>query len=166
MEPVLQVALDFLNLNRALKVAEEAVAGGVDWLEAGTPLIKSEGLDSIRELRKKFPRATIVADMKIMDVGRMESEAAAKAGANIVCVLGAASDATIRECVYCCLAFCQFNIINFDRDFCCKIEYNFPFTICRIRDFNHSFAVTPDYHVIIKYVTNPAPIPPIREASL
>ena len=99
MKPVLQVALDFLNLKRALGVAEEAVAGGVDWLEAGTPLIKSEGLDAVRELRKKFPQATIVADMKIMDVGRIETEAAAKAGANIVCVLAAASDSTIRECV-------------------------------------------------------------------
>ncbi len=99
MEPVLQVALDFLNLSRALRIAEEAAAGGVDWLEAGTPLIKSEGLDSIRGLRKRFPTATIVADMKIMDVGRIEAEAAAKAGANVVCVLGAASDATIRECV-------------------------------------------------------------------
>ncbi|MCQ9208309.1 MAG: orotidine 5'-phosphate decarboxylase [Omnitrophica bacterium] len=99
MQPVLQVALDFLNLNRALKVAEEALSGGVDWLEAGTPLIKSEGLDVIRELRKRFPNATIVADMKIMDAGRTETEAAAKAGANIVCVLACASDSTIRECV-------------------------------------------------------------------
>jgi 3-hexulose-6-phosphate synthase/6-phospho-3-hexuloisomerase len=99
MKPILQLALDFLNLNRALKVAQEAVKGGVDWLEAGTPLIKSEGLDAIRKLRKKFPRKVIVADMKIMDVGRIETEAAAKAGADIVCVLGLASDSTIRECV-------------------------------------------------------------------
>jgi 3-hexulose-6-phosphate synthase/6-phospho-3-hexuloisomerase len=99
MKPVLQLALDFLNLKRAIRVAEEALQGGVDWLEAGTPLIKSEGLDAIRQLRKKFPQATIVADMKIMDVGRIETEAAAKAGANIVCVLACASDSTIRECV-------------------------------------------------------------------
>lgn len=99
MKPILQVALDFLNLSRALKVAEEAVKGGVDWLEAGTPLIKSEGLDAIRQLRKKFPKTTIVADMKTMDVGRIETEAAAKAGADIISVLAAASDSTIRECV-------------------------------------------------------------------
>ena len=99
MKPVLQLALDFVDLKRALKVAREAVAGGMDWLEAGTPLIKSEGLDAVRALRKEFPRQTIVADMKIMDAGRVEVEAAAKAGANIVDVLGAASDATIRECI-------------------------------------------------------------------
>jgi len=99
MKPVLQIALDFVNLSRALKAAEEAVAGGVDWLEAGTPLIKSEGLDAVRALRNHFPDSVIVADLKTMDAGRVEVETAAKAGANIAGVLGVASDATIRECI-------------------------------------------------------------------
>ena len=99
MKPLLQLALDFVDLPRALKVAEEAVAGGVDWLEAGTPLIKSEGLQAVRELRDRWPQLTIVADMKTMDAGRTEVEYAAKAGAQVVGVLGAASDATIRECI-------------------------------------------------------------------
>jgi 3-hexulose-6-phosphate synthase/6-phospho-3-hexuloisomerase len=99
MKPVLQLALDFVDLKRALKSAQAGIAGGVDWLEAGTPLIKSEGLQAIRELRKLFPNITIVADMKIMDAGRIEVETAAKAGANIVDVLGASSDATVRECI-------------------------------------------------------------------
>jgi 3-hexulose-6-phosphate synthase/6-phospho-3-hexuloisomerase len=99
MKPILQLALDFVDLKRALKNAEAGIAGGVDWLEAGTPLIKSEGLHAVRELRRLFPNVTIVADMKIMDAGRTEVETAAKAGANIVDVLGASSDATIRECI-------------------------------------------------------------------
>ena len=99
MKPILQLALDFVDLKRALKSAKAGVSGGVDWLEAGTPLIKSEGLHAVRELRKLFPDSTIVADMKIMDAGRTEVETAAKAGANIVDVLGASSDATIRECI-------------------------------------------------------------------
>ena len=99
MKSVLQLALDFVDLKRALKSARAGIAGGVDWLEVGTPLIKSEGLHAVRELRKLFPDSTIVADMKIMDAGRTEVETAAKAGANIVDVLGASSDATIRECI-------------------------------------------------------------------
>ncbi len=95
----MQVALDFLDLERAIQVASEAVAGGVDWIEAGTPLIKSEGLNAVRELRRRFPDRIIIADMKTMDAGRAEVEAAAKAGANIIDVLGAASDATVKECV-------------------------------------------------------------------
>ena len=37
MKPILQLALDFVDLQRALKNAKEGVAGGADWLEAGTP---------------------------------------------------------------------------------------------------------------------------------
>jgi 3-hexulose-6-phosphate synthase/6-phospho-3-hexuloisomerase len=95
----LQVALDFLDLDRALAVAEQAVAGGADYLEAGTPLIKSEGLAAVRALRERFPGQTIVADMKTMDAGKIEAEAAAKAGANVMTVCAAADAGTIRECV-------------------------------------------------------------------
>ena len=97
--PVLQVALDFINLAQALRAAEEAVEGGATWVEAGTPLIKSEGMAVVRALRERFPEATIVADLKIMDAGRTEVEIAAKAGADVITVLGAASDETISECV-------------------------------------------------------------------
>jgi 3-hexulose-6-phosphate synthase / 6-phospho-3-hexuloisomerase len=97
--PILQVALDFINLRRAVDVAKEAIDAGADWLEAGTPLIKSEGLNSIRVLRKEFPSTTIVADMKTMDAGRMETEIAAKAGADVAIVMGEASDGTIKECI-------------------------------------------------------------------
>ena len=97
--PVLQVALDFENLPRALQAAKEAVEGGADWVEAGTPLIKSEGLDAVRELKKAFPDRRIVADMKVMDTGAFEVEIAAKAGADIVSVLGASDDDTIADAV-------------------------------------------------------------------
>jgi 3-hexulose-6-phosphate synthase / 6-phospho-3-hexuloisomerase len=97
--PVLQVALDFENLSRALTAATEAVAGGADWIEAGTPLIKSEGLDAVRSLKKAFPSHRIVADMKVMDTGAFEVEIAAKAGADLVTVLGTADDDTIAEAV-------------------------------------------------------------------
>lgn len=96
---ILQVALDFINLRRAVEVAKEAVDAGADWLEAGTPLIKSEGLNSIRVLREEFPSTTIVADMKTMDAGRTETEIAAKAGADVAIVMGEASDGTIKECI-------------------------------------------------------------------
>ena len=99
MKPVLQIALDFDNLSRAMKVAHECAGAGADWLEAGTGLIKSEGLDAVRSLRKDFPQHTIVADMKTMDAGRGEMEAAAKAGAHAAIALGVAADSTIAECV-------------------------------------------------------------------
>ena len=97
---VLQVALDLLNKDRALAIAAEAVKGDIDcWLEAGTPLIKSEGMEIIRTLRKTFPERTIVADMKVMDTGALEVEMASKSGANIVCVLAASDDTTISDSI-------------------------------------------------------------------
>ncbi len=95
----LQVALDFVDLPRALKAARAVVAGGADILEAGTPLIKSCGLEAVRALRAEFKDIPIVADMKIMDTGRMEVEMAAKAGASIVTVCSSAGIATVKECV-------------------------------------------------------------------
>lgn len=99
MWPVLQVALDFMQLQRSIGIAEEAVAGGVDWIEIGTPLIKSEGTEAIRTFRKMYPGKKIIADTKTMDTGGFEVEIAAKAGADIITVLGLADDSTISEAV-------------------------------------------------------------------
>jgi 3-hexulose-6-phosphate synthase / 6-phospho-3-hexuloisomerase len=97
--PRLQVALDEMNLDRAVQIAREAVAGGADWIEAGTPLIKSEGMEAVRALRRTFPGHEIVADMKTMDTGAYETEMACKAGASVVMILAGAHDSTIREAV-------------------------------------------------------------------
>ncbi|WP_292365134.1 MULTISPECIES: 3-hexulose-6-phosphate synthase [unclassified Methanoculleus] len=97
--PTLQVALDLLELDRAVEIADEAARGGVDWIEAGTPLIKSEGMQAVRTLRERFPGHEIVADMKIADTGAVEVEMAAKSGAGIVCVLADADDTVIAEAV-------------------------------------------------------------------
>ncbi|WP_214020911.1 3-hexulose-6-phosphate synthase [Methanoculleus sp.] len=97
--PTLQVALDLLELDRAVEIADEAVRGGADWIEAGTPLIKSEGMQAVRTLRERFPGHEIVADMKIADTGAVEVEMAAKSGAGIVCILADADDAVIAEAV-------------------------------------------------------------------
>jgi 3-hexulose-6-phosphate synthase/6-phospho-3-hexuloisomerase len=96
---VLQVALDILELKRALQIAQESLNGGADWIEAGTPLIKSEGMQAIRSMRERFPDSIIVADMKVADTGTLEVEMAAKAGANIVCILADADDSVIAESV-------------------------------------------------------------------
>ena len=92
----LQVALDFVRLEDALRIAE-IVEDLVDILEAGTPLIKSEGLKSVKKLREKFPTKAILADMKTMDTGFLEVSLAAEHGADIVSILGAAPDATITS---------------------------------------------------------------------
>ena len=91
------MALDLLELDRSVQIAKEAVLGGADWIEAGTPLIKSEGMNSVREMKKALPGAKIVADMKTVDTGAMEVEMAAKAGADIVAMLASSDNSTIED---------------------------------------------------------------------
>jgi 3-hexulose-6-phosphate synthase len=92
----LQVALDFAEIEPALVVAR-AVSPWVDILEAGTPLIKSVGLEIVRILRSEFPDKLIYADMKSTDVGAFEAELAFKAGADYTVASGVTTDATIKE---------------------------------------------------------------------
>ena len=78
-------------------MAGAAVRAGVDWLEAGTPLILAEGLHSVRAMREAFPHHPIVADLKTMDGAGLEAEMMFKAGADYVVVMGVAHDASIIE---------------------------------------------------------------------
>jgi len=109
MRPIVQISLDLTDIDEALRTAALAVRAGVDWLEAGTPLILAEGLHGVRALRRNFPGIPIVADLKTMDGGYLEAEMMAKAGATHVVVMARAHEETIR-CV-----------VKAGADFGCKV---------------------------------------------
>lgn len=94
--PVIQVSLDVTTIPEALDMARAAHAAGVDWLEAGTPLILAEGLHGVRALKKAFPDTPLVADLKTMDGAGLEGEMMFQAGADMTVVMGQAHDASIR----------------------------------------------------------------------
>lgn len=96
MKPVVQISLDLIDIKEAIDTARIAVEAGVDWLEAGTPLILAEGLHGVRALRREFPDHPIVADLKTMDGGYLEAEMMAKAGATHVVVMARAHVETIK----------------------------------------------------------------------
>jgi len=96
MRPIVQISLDLTDLDEALATAAMALGAGVDWLEAGTPLILAEGLHGVRALRQAFPEVPIVADLKTMDGGYLEAEMMAKAGATHVVVMARAHEETIK----------------------------------------------------------------------
>ena len=96
MRPIVQISLDLTNIDEALETAAMALRAGVDWLEAGTPLILAEGLHGVRALRKAFPNTPIVADLKTMDGGYLEAEMMAKAGATHVVVMARAHEETVK----------------------------------------------------------------------
>lgn len=96
MLPIVQISLDVVDIDEALATAEMALRAGVDWLEAGTPLIIAEGMNGVRALRERFPQTPIVADLKTMDGGYLEAELMAKAGATHVVVMARAHEETIH----------------------------------------------------------------------
>ena len=96
MHPIVQISLDIVEIPEAIETAEMAMRAGVDWLEAGTPLIIAEGMHGVRALRNRFPDTPIVADLKTMDGGWLEAELMAKAGATQVVVMSQAHEETIR----------------------------------------------------------------------
>ena len=96
MNPLVQISLDLTNIDEAIETASMALRAGVDWLEAGTPLILAEGLHGVRNLRDSFPNVPIVADLKTMDGGYLEAEMMAKAGATHVVVMARAHPETIK----------------------------------------------------------------------
>ncbi len=96
MRPIVQISLDIVTIDEAVATAQMAMRAGVDWLEAGTPLIIAEGMNGVRALREHFPQTPIVADLKTMDGGYLEAELMAKAGATHVVVMARAHEETIR----------------------------------------------------------------------
>lgn len=109
MKPIVQISLDLTNIDEALETAALAMRAGVDWLEAGTPLILAEGLNAVKALRDAFADVPIVADLKTMDGGYLEAEMMAKAGATHVVVMSQAHAETIK-CV-----------VQAGKDFGCKV---------------------------------------------
>lgn len=95
-KPTVQISLDLTDLDEAVATATMAMRAGVDWLEAGTPLLLAHGLNAVTTLRQHFPDTPIVADLKTMDGGYLEAEMMAKAGATHVVVMARAHDETIK----------------------------------------------------------------------
>jgi 3-hexulose-6-phosphate synthase len=54
---------------------------------------------AVRALKERFPEKLVLADMKIMDSGALETEEAMDAGADYVTVLGVSEDATVKNCL-------------------------------------------------------------------
>jgi 3-hexulose-6-phosphate synthase len=91
----LQVAFDLQSSDEILNFLEKN-GDLIDIIEIGTPLIIKEGLKSVLKIKKKFPKQTVLADLKIMDAGLLEAQIGFDAGADIVTVLGLASTKTLN----------------------------------------------------------------------
>lgn len=92
----LQLALDYINLKDALEMVEK-VESEVDIIEAGTPLIKAEGMKNVLKGLSKKTTKPIVADLKAADVADIEFQVAKDFGANYVTMLGSSPLENIED---------------------------------------------------------------------
>ena len=94
--PMLQVAMDYISLPKALAMAV-LVAPEVDIIEIGTPLCKAAGIEAVRAMREICPDKLILADLKTPDVGGLEATMAFDAGADMMTVIGGAALSTVEQ---------------------------------------------------------------------
>ena len=94
MKPIVQISLDLTSIPKPLNSPHPCVLG-IDWLEAGTPLIIAE-----KEWRAsvacRVPEDTDCGGPQTMDGGWLEAELMAKAGATLVVVMGQAHRETVE----------------------------------------------------------------------
>ncbi|MBY9005738.1 MAG: bifunctional 5,6,7,8-tetrahydromethanopterin hydro-lyase/3-hexulose-6-phosphate synthase [Candidatus Lokiarchaeota archaeon] len=95
--PYLQVALDHPSMEHQAKVIKDLPKSDRIILEVGTPFLKRYGMDAIRRVREMAPNKYIVADLKTLDVGKLEVDDAFKATADGVVCSGLASASSIDK---------------------------------------------------------------------
>ncbi len=98
--PYLQIALDVPNIDNARDVIKNIPKNDRIILEAGTPLLKRYGTKVISELREVAKDSLFIADLKTLDVGKIEVDLAYDETADAVVVSGLATSQTIDKFIY------------------------------------------------------------------
>jgi bifunctional enzyme Fae/Hps len=95
--PYLQIALDIPDLSAAKKIITQLPKSDRIIIEAGTPLIKRYGTKVISELREVAKDLFIIADLKTLDVGKVEVDLAYDEIADAVVAAGLAPIETLNS---------------------------------------------------------------------
>ncbi|MHA1595112.1 MAG: bifunctional 5,6,7,8-tetrahydromethanopterin hydro-lyase/3-hexulose-6-phosphate synthase [Candidatus Baldrarchaeia archaeon] len=98
--PYLQIALDIPNINKTLEIVKQLPKSDRIILEAGTPLIKRYGAQVIRQIRSVASDAFIVADLKTLDVSKVEVDIAYEETADGVIASGLADSDSLNKFIY------------------------------------------------------------------
>ncbi len=98
--PYLQIAFDIPSLERTKKIISELPKSDRIILEVGTPLLKRYGTRVIRDLRELAQDVFIVADLKTLDVGKVEVDLAFDETADAVVASGLAAKETLNKFIY------------------------------------------------------------------
>ncbi len=98
--PYLQVALDLDSKEAMAKILADLPDKERVLIEAGTPLVKKFGVGVVEDIRALRPSAFIIADLKTLDVGRVEIKMAADATADAVAISGLGTIESIKKAIH------------------------------------------------------------------
>ncbi|MDR2966639.1 MAG: bifunctional 5,6,7,8-tetrahydromethanopterin hydro-lyase/3-hexulose-6-phosphate synthase [Methanobacteriaceae archaeon] len=98
--PYMQVALDLDNIDTMERIINALPNRERILLEAGTPLIKKFGVGVVSKIRQLRPDAFIIADLKTLDVGRIEVKMAADETADAVAISGLGTIESIEKAIH------------------------------------------------------------------
>jgi len=98
--PYVQIAFDIPSVERTKKIISELPESDRIILEVGTPLLKKYGVKVIRDLRELARDTFIVADLKTLDVGKVEVDLAFEETADAVVASGLAAKETLDKFIY------------------------------------------------------------------
>lgn len=98
--PYLQVALDLDNFDEVERIVNSLPNRERILLEAGTPLVKKFGVGVVSKIRELRQDAFIIADLKTLDVGRIEVKMAADETADAVAISGLGTIESIEKAVH------------------------------------------------------------------
>lgn len=97
--PIVQIAIDVTDPEKARALAHTAIEAGADWLEVGKPFIEFNGLTGARDLIQSVPGAYWLIDLMIIAGSRRYVEAAKALGAQNVTVSALSPEATVDEAI-------------------------------------------------------------------
>ena len=97
--PYLQVALDIPKWEHMKHVVKELPSNDHLIIEAGTPLIKRYGVDIVGKIKEIKPETFVIADLKTLDTGNLETRMVADSGADAVVISGLAPLKTIEKAI-------------------------------------------------------------------
>ncbi|RLE53756.1 MAG: formaldehyde-activating enzyme [Candidatus Methanomethylicota archaeon] len=98
--PYIQIALDIPSLEQTKRIIMQIPKSDRIILEVGTPLIKKYGTKVIRDLREVAKDMFMVADLKTLDVGKVEVDLAYEDTADAVVAAGLAPTETLDGFIY------------------------------------------------------------------
>ncbi len=98
--PYLQVALDLDNMQEMERIIDSLPDRERILIEAGTPLVKKFGVGIVGKIRELKKDAFIIADLKTLDVGRIEVKMAADETADAVAISGLGTQESIEKAIH------------------------------------------------------------------